>query len=103
MIALIAFLLLLFAGFLSILFLGLYGLYRGSHKRKMEDAKLRTESLRAQRLERDLAVVENRAIKLSNDIVKEDLQIEMLRMTVKAMGGHVDAPIIPADQDPPVW
>ena len=46
-------------------------------------AKLRVDLLRAERLQRDLEVVEQRAHKLSNDVVLGDLKIEKLRRELR--------------------
>lgn len=50
-----------------------------SEKEKLAAAKLRTETLRADRLARDLAVVENRAILVSNQSVMVELRVEEKR------------------------
>lgn len=50
-----------------------------SEKEKLAAAKLRTETLRGDRLARDLAVVENRAILVGNQSVMVDLRIEEKR------------------------
>lgn len=66
---------------------GLYALGAPAvrRRREMEDAKLRVLQLRAARLQNDLAVVENRAHKLSNDVVLGDLKIEVERRKLYAL------------------
>jgi hypothetical protein len=66
--------------------IGAYGVHLYNQRQRAEEAKVRVNELRGQRLQYDLEVVQNRAQKLGNDVVLGDMRIERERIAMERAG-----------------
>lgn len=80
---------------------GIHGQKIIDQKNRKEEAKIKVDELRAQRLQRDLEVVENRAHLVASQEVRTALQIEKIRRELHMLPDPSNTS--PTGTDSPAW